>query len=214
MSVTPEFGWPLIQPTDFVTDLPADFETFADAVDDDLKGLLGGTTGQVLTKNSATDNDYAFASIAAGAYTELATGSLTGASVTLSTISGSYKDLYLILRDWYPSVNNRQTGIQFNSDTGNNYFSQAGASLSELRSGTNQAASDGNAFTSFFIYDYADASHYKSVFSVSNAVSSTPENQNATQIGVWLNAAAITSITIKLNADNFSGGTYVLYGIK
>jgi hypothetical protein len=57
---TPNYGWPLIQPTDLVTDLPADFEVFADAVDADLAGLLGGTTGQVLVKNSGTDHDYDF----------------------------------------------------------------------------------------------------------------------------------------------------------
>lgn len=39
MSVTPNFSWPLIQPTDFVTDLPADFEAFADDVDADVWAL-------------------------------------------------------------------------------------------------------------------------------------------------------------------------------
>jgi hypothetical protein len=61
VSVTPEYGWPLIEPTDFVTNLPADFEAFADAVDDDLKGLLGGTTGQVLVKDSNADHDFSWA---------------------------------------------------------------------------------------------------------------------------------------------------------
>lgn len=33
MATTPNYGWVTPAPTDFVTDLPADFETFADAVD-------------------------------------------------------------------------------------------------------------------------------------------------------------------------------------
>ena len=66
MSVTPNFNWPLIEPTDFVTNLPADFETFADAVDADLAGLLGGTTGQVLTKDSNTDHDFSWQNPATG----------------------------------------------------------------------------------------------------------------------------------------------------
>lgn len=41
--------------TDLVTDLPADFEVFGQAVDTDFVGLLGGTTGQVLSKTSGTD---------------------------------------------------------------------------------------------------------------------------------------------------------------
>ena len=43
---------------DLVTDLPADFEVFGQAVDTDFVDLLGGTTGQVLSKASATDLDF------------------------------------------------------------------------------------------------------------------------------------------------------------
>ena len=52
---TSNFGWPMPTPTDLVTDLPADFEVFGQAVDTDLAGLNGGTTGQILSKTSATD---------------------------------------------------------------------------------------------------------------------------------------------------------------
>ena len=45
-------------PTDLVTDLPADFEVFGQAVDTDFQDLLGGTTGQVLSKASNTDLDF------------------------------------------------------------------------------------------------------------------------------------------------------------
>jgi hypothetical protein len=41
--------------TDLVTDLPADFEVFGQAVDTSIAGLKGGTTGQVLSKTSNTD---------------------------------------------------------------------------------------------------------------------------------------------------------------
>lgn len=44
--------------TDLVTDLPADFETFGQAVATSLADLLGGTTGQVLSKASNTDMDF------------------------------------------------------------------------------------------------------------------------------------------------------------
>ncbi len=45
-------------PTDLVTDLPADFEVFGQAVDTSLADLKGGTTDQVLAKNSNTDMDF------------------------------------------------------------------------------------------------------------------------------------------------------------
>jgi len=60
MATTPNYGWVTPAPSNFVTNLPADFETFADAVDGDLAGLLGGTTGQVLTKDSGTDHDFSW----------------------------------------------------------------------------------------------------------------------------------------------------------
>jgi len=46
------------QSTDLVTDLPADFEVFGQAVATSMADLLGGTTGQILAKNSNTDMDF------------------------------------------------------------------------------------------------------------------------------------------------------------
>jgi len=55
---TSNFNWQMPTPTDLVTDLPADIEVFGQAVDTSLADLKGGTTGQVLAKNSGTDMDF------------------------------------------------------------------------------------------------------------------------------------------------------------
>jgi len=55
---TTNFGWQMPTSTDLVTDLPADFEVFGQAVDTALVDLKGGTTGQVLAKASGTDMDF------------------------------------------------------------------------------------------------------------------------------------------------------------
>jgi hypothetical protein len=52
--------------TDLVTDLPADFETFGQAVDTSLADLKGGTSGQVLSKNSNTDMDFTWTTASSG----------------------------------------------------------------------------------------------------------------------------------------------------
>jgi hypothetical protein len=52
---TTPFSWQMPTATDLVTDLPADFEVFGQAVATSMQYLLGGTTGQVLSKTSATD---------------------------------------------------------------------------------------------------------------------------------------------------------------
>ena len=57
---TTNFGWQMPTPTDLVTSLPADFEVFGQAVDTSLVDLLGGTTGQVLSKASNTNMDFAW----------------------------------------------------------------------------------------------------------------------------------------------------------
>jgi hypothetical protein len=60
---TSNFGWQMPTSTDLVTDLPADFEVFGQAVDTSLADLKGGTTGQVLSKASNTDMDFTWTAI-------------------------------------------------------------------------------------------------------------------------------------------------------
>jgi len=57
---TTYFGWVMPTATDLVTDLPADFNIFGQGVDTSMQDLLGGTTGQVLSKASATNMDFAW----------------------------------------------------------------------------------------------------------------------------------------------------------
>ena len=70
--------------TDLVTDLPADFEVFGQAVDTALMDLKGGTTGQVLKKNSNTDMDFVWGTDSAGM-----TNPMTTTGDTIYSSSGS-----------------------------------------------------------------------------------------------------------------------------
>jgi hypothetical protein len=90
---TSNFGWQMPTSTDLVTDLPADFEVFGQAVDTSLADLKGGTTGQLLQKNSGTDMDFVWATASGWNpnYSLINSGgtALTGASsITVSGISG------------------------------------------------------------------------------------------------------------------------------
>ena len=76
---TTNFGWVMPSPTDLVTDLPADFEVFGQAVDTDFVDLLGGTTGQILSKASATDLDFTWITNDVGDITAVTAGTgITG----------------------------------------------------------------------------------------------------------------------------------------
>lgn len=61
-------------PTDLVTDLPADFEVFGQAVDSTMADLKGGTSGQILSKNSNTDMDFVWTSPNPGDITGVTAG--------------------------------------------------------------------------------------------------------------------------------------------
>jgi len=76
---TSNFGWQMPTSTDLVTDLPADFEVFGQAVDTSLADLKGGTTGQILAKASNTNMDFTWVTNDVGDITEVtATSPLTG----------------------------------------------------------------------------------------------------------------------------------------
>jgi hypothetical protein len=60
---TTPFSWQMPTATDLVTDLPADFEVFGQAVATSMADLLGGTTGQVLKKNTNTDMDFVWGTV-------------------------------------------------------------------------------------------------------------------------------------------------------
>ena len=77
---TSNFGWQMPEPTDLVTNLPADFEVFGQAVDTDFVDLLGGTTGQILSKTSNTDLDFTWTTATAGDITGITTGVSSGLS--------------------------------------------------------------------------------------------------------------------------------------
>jgi hypothetical protein len=81
---TSNFGWQMPTATDLVTDLPADFEVFGQAVDTALMDLKGGTINQVLAKNSNTDMDFKWVTDATGM-----TNPMTTTGDTIYSSSGS-----------------------------------------------------------------------------------------------------------------------------
>ncbi len=91
--------------TDLVSQLPADFEVFGQAVDTSLADLKGGTTGQVLAKNSNTDMDFTWVaqddiSLAINAQTGTSyTAVLTDATNTLVTMDNASANTFNIPTD-------------------------------------------------------------------------------------------------------------------
>jgi hypothetical protein len=65
-TTTPNFGWPVPTSSDLVKNGATAIEGLGDAIDASLLDLKGGTTNQVLAKNSNTDMDFKWVSDATG----------------------------------------------------------------------------------------------------------------------------------------------------
>jgi hypothetical protein len=87
-TTTPNFGWSVPVSTDLVKDGATAIETLGDSIDASLLDLKGGTTGQVLSKNSNTDMDFTWIE---QDDTTLAFNAQTGTSYTLVAADAANK---------------------------------------------------------------------------------------------------------------------------
>jgi hypothetical protein len=97
-TTTPNFSWPVPTSTDLVKDGATAIEALGDSIDASLVDLKGGTSGQVLAKNSNTDMDFVWVTDAGGDITGVtATSPLTGGgtsgTVTVGILSGTTSNL-------------------------------------------------------------------------------------------------------------------------
>ena len=84
MATTTNFGWTTPNDTDLVKDGAAAIRTLGQSIDTSMMDLKGGTTGQVLAKNSNTDMDFVWSADAAGM-----TNPMTTTGDTIYSSSGS-----------------------------------------------------------------------------------------------------------------------------
>ena len=189
--------------------------------------LAVGTNGQFLTADSTAATGLAWSTpSSSGGMTSIASGSLSGSSLTLTSISGSYKDLRLILRDYNPSAAGDLLP-RANSVTDYTIIRTytTDSSGSSTNSATNLAADYlfvmGDSFTSgdnnntlmLDVYDYADTTSNKLFRAMNKFKKPTPVQFVASQ-GTINTTSAITSLTFTLSSGTFSGGTYILYGVN
>jgi hypothetical protein len=73
-TTTPNFGWSVPTSTDLVKDGATAIETLGDSIDASLVDLKGGTSGQILAKNSNTDMDFIWVTNDVGDITAVTAG--------------------------------------------------------------------------------------------------------------------------------------------
>lgn len=88
-TTTPNFGWSVPTSTDLVKDGATAIETLGDAIDASLLDLKGGTTGQILAKNSNTDMDFTWTASSGTTWTAY-TPTYSNITVGNGTVSARY----------------------------------------------------------------------------------------------------------------------------
>lgn len=158
----------------------------------------------------------------ASTYEPIATTTLSSAqaSVTFSSISGSYTDLVLVISAKATSsvVNHR---MQFNADTGTNYswtrLFGNGSSAQSDRGSSNASCLIGAIDTTVFTADVISIQNYSNTTTYKTAIvrsNNTSYNTEAT-VNLWRSTSAITEIKIITSSQQLeTGSTFTLYGIK
>jgi hypothetical protein len=276
-TTTPNFGWPVPTSTDLVKDGATAIESLGDSIDASLLDLKGGTSGQVLSKNSNTDMDFtwvtsddanaiqntivdakgdliaataadtparlavgtngqvltadstaatglAWATAASGGMTLLSTTTLTGSAVTISSISQSYKNLYVLITAATVSSGSGNITLKINSVTDSFWAAGVdGGSTPALQSyGSNSALTifrstqtgTGPHVMTFTLSNYAESTYH--------TVQGAYTNVNAAFVsgyygGGWspiAGGAAITQLVISTTAGSFNAGTVRIYGVS
>ena len=186
--------------------------------------LAVGANDTVLTADSSTATGLKWAASSSGGMTSIASGTLSGSSVVISSISGTYKNLQLIVRNFKPTTTQNNLVLRINGNSGTVY--QRSTSLSQSNATFGETAVDigesgqQNAGTSLALhivnfYDYANATTRKIFDILSYQQPSTQANINAMmQYAVTSQTDAITSLTLFSGSGNLTSGDYILYGVK
>ncbi|NDB61637.1 hypothetical protein EB001_24835 [bacterium] len=185
-----------------------------------------GTNGYTLVADSAETTGLKWAAPASGGMTQIATGTMSGSTFSLTSFSG-YNNLQIVLRNYYGSVGGNLR-MRLNNDTtvANYYYSILGNS-GTYQDGTaginfNNGATDGVGTNSGYnnaiinIFDYAQSSGYK-LYTVNGSYQTASGTQTPTfnLFGVYESTSALTSVDfVYTGGGNNSGGTYIIYGVK
>ncbi len=298
-TTTPNFGWDIPQSTDLVKDGATAIAALGNDIDTSLVDLKGGTTGQVLSKNSNTDMDFTWtnggditevtagtgisgggssgavtitnsmateitasgdiivgtgsgtfdnlpigttgqvltadttvspykvkwATVAGGGMTLISTTTLSGVSVTLSSIPGTYNDLMLIIFGMTGNTANSRPRVLPNNSTSIGFYSglydsntwgENGSPLYISGNENTLRTNSANAWA-LTINNYASTTSRKPFQCYGHFVDGGGASNEASISfqGILGTTSAITSIVLDYgNTNSFSAGTVLLYGVK
>jgi hypothetical protein len=246
MATTTNYSWTTPDDTDLVKDGAAAIRTLGSSIDTTTKALnpsttlgdieyrsstantnsrLGiGSTGDVLTVAAGVPS---WAAPVSGSLTLLSTTTLSGASTLISSISGSYKQLFIHFYDVYTaggdtfylrlnddSTSKHDYGVLLASAT---YYAVLSDQVDSiiLSDTTNQTDAWSKGHGVIQLPNYTDTTVAKTVtFQTRNKLGTAAGDRRFTQgTGNYRGTSAVSSMRF-LTGSTFSGGTVKIWGVN
>ena len=181
--------------------------------------LAVGTNGQTLVADSSTATGLKWATASSGGMTLLSTTTLSGASVTISSIDQTYTNLYAFIYgmtnatadgNFIVRPNNLTSAYYGTTITGSTFGTISGGGVNY----PTQARADQSNMYTLTIPNYYTAYNGTSVNRI--LVQGWGSNGAGTfqTYGVLATGSAVTSLVFLNGGGNFSTGTVLLYGVK
>jgi len=189
---------------------------------DTFTKLSLGTAGKVLTVNSgATAPEWAAPAGGAGNMAQIATGTLSGASVTISSLS-TYDNLLLLVHSSTNNTGNGITKFRINNNSGGNY-SEFGPYFDGSSFQNKTSTSDDGIFGSVAapdrtnnanVYGLKITNAKQAGFTDFSMVSRVYTGNNVAHMfqGIYTQSEAVSSLVILNAGGTWSAGTYILWG--
>jgi len=257
MATTTNYGWTTPDDTALVKDGASAIRTLGSSIDTTLKAQIDAqipdslltTTGDIIYASGAStparraigsSGDILTVSgglpvwsapTAAGSMTLISTTTLSGSSITLSSISASYKNLYLVIRNFLPASSGGQILLRLNGDTGTRYGTVTSVAANNNGFGgtygyawVDNSNTVGSGITTLLIPDYANTVTWKMAIAdqfIVNSTTATNWNYRRS-MNAFNQTGAISSIGLGCEnvsvggyaSGTFTSGTVLLYGVN
>jgi hypothetical protein len=253
MATTTNYSWTTPDDTDLVKDGAAAIRSLGTAIDStvftnagaaiaktivDAKGdiiaataadtvsrLAVGANDTVLTADSSTATGLKWGAPSSGGMTLISTTTLTGATVSLTSIPATYNDLRIVVKNFLPATDSKYMSMRINGDSGANRHQDVAGTGATAQSfaatfiGLSQRNDNavGNGLINIDVFDYKNTTTWKMVRIEALTTDPTTTTNFGYQrlLGFYNQTSAISSLDFLVEAGgNFTSGTVLLYGVK